>query len=68
MATSYRSVQPVLDMVNDICDYAQTAADCGQAALEQWETTLPTSALPPWPPAPGCARSGRRPGRRKLRQ
>lgn len=36
MATSYRSVQPVLDMVNDICDYAHTAPDCEPAALAQW--------------------------------
>lgn len=36
MSTSYRSVQPVLDLVNDICDYARTAPDCEPAALEQW--------------------------------
>mgnify|MGYP002989348879 CR=1 FL=1 len=28
MSTSYRSVQPVLDLVNDICDYARTAPGC----------------------------------------
>lgn len=36
MSTSYRSVQPVLDLVNDICDYARTAPGCEPAALEQW--------------------------------
>lgn len=36
MSTSYRSVQPVLDLVNDVCDYARTAPDCEAAALEQW--------------------------------
>lgn len=36
MSTSYRSVQPVLDLVNDICDYARTAPECEPAALEQW--------------------------------
>ena len=36
MSTSYRSVQPVLDLVNDICDYARTAPGCETAALEQW--------------------------------
>ena len=36
MTTSYRSVQPVLDLVNDICDYARTAPGCEPAALEQW--------------------------------
>lgn len=36
MSVSYRSVQPVLDLVNDICDYARTAPDSEPSALEQW--------------------------------
>ncbi len=36
MATSYRSVQPVLDLVNDVCDYKQTASDFEWRALTQW--------------------------------
>ncbi|MFR7733407.1 MAG: UvrD-helicase domain-containing protein [Collinsella sp.] len=56
MATSYRSVQPVLDMVNDICDYAQTAADCGQAALEQWGDYPPHVCAPSLASRTGCAR------------
>ncbi len=38
MATSYRSVQPVLDLVNDVCDYNQTASDYESHALTQWGT------------------------------
>lgn len=37
MATSFRSVQPVLNMANDICNYKQSASDCLlNSTLEQW--------------------------------
>lgn len=56
MATSYRSVQPVLDMVNDICDYARTAPDCERAALEQWGTYPQHVCAPALSSRAGCAR------------
>lgn len=47
MSTSYRSVQPVLDLVNDICDYARTAPGCETAALEQWGGISGAPVRPP---------------------
>ncbi|QAA48671.1 hypothetical protein C1O40_09075 [Akkermansia muciniphila] len=64
MSTSYRSVQPVLDLVNDICDYARTAPGCEPAALEQWGNIRSTGAPPIWKAAPAPPKSGRRPRRK----
>ncbi len=36
MATSFRSVQPVLEMVNDLCDYRIMTPTAEQTALIQW--------------------------------
>lgn len=55
MSTSYRSVQPVLDLVNDICDYARTAPDCEPAALEQWGEYPEHRSAPHLEGKPGAA-------------
>ncbi len=53
MNTSYRSAQPVLDLVNLVCDFTSTASGCHPGALAMWGTFSPhTSARPD---LPGCA-------------
>lgn len=55
MATSYRSVQPVLDMVNDLCDYARTAPDSSPEALKQWGHYPAHASAPHLAARSGCA-------------